>query len=356
MTQTTLDQSKVQEFVGQVLTDASGFTTTLLASVGDRLGLWSTLAELPSVTSGSLASSCRISERYAREWLHAMYAQGYVAFDPAAGTFALPPEHAPAVAQEGGPVFFGGVWQMIRGMSTVFDDVVRAFRTGEGVPQSAYHEDMWDGMERFTAGWFENNLLQEWIPAMPDVQALLQRGCSVADIGCGRGRGLIKLAQAYERSTFIGFDAFEPTVVQARANADEAGVGDRVAFSHLDAAKGLPGSYDVIFTFDVIHDAVDPAGILSHIGSALNDGGVYVCLDINCSDRLEENAGPLGAFFLGCSTLYCLTTSLSTGGEGLGTLGLHPKKLDELARDAGFSDVRQVELENPFNNLYELRI
>ena len=298
----------------------------------------------------------RQSERYAREWLHAMQAQGYVAYDPDSGTFTLPAEHVPAVAQEGGPVFFGGVWQMIRGMSTVFDELLGAFRTGEGVPQGAYHDDMWDGMERFTAGWFENHLVQDWIPAMPSVRALLEAGATVADVGCGRGRGLIRLAEAYPNSTFVGYDAFEPTVAQARANAEAAGVGDRVRFEHLDAAQGLPEAYDVVFTFDVIHDAADPVGILRSISGALAPGGIYVCLDINCSDRVEENAGPLGSFFLGCSTLYCMTTSLAGGGEGLGTCGLHPKKLEELAVQAGFGEVSQVDLEDPFNNLYELRV
>ncbi len=356
MTTVTIDESKVEAFVGQVLGDASGFTTTLLASIGDRVGLWQGLQGAGPITSEALAARCDLNERYTREWLHAMQAQGYIQYDPAQRTFALPAEHEPAVAAEGGPVFFGGVWQMIRGMSTVFDELVEVFRTGGGVPQSSYHDDMWDGMERFTGGWFENHLVQDWIPAMPKVQAALAAGCTVADVGCGRGRGLIRLAQAYPESRYVGFDAFEPTIERARTAAAAAGVSDRVRFEHLDAAKGLPQRYDVIFTFDVIHDAVDPGGIIREIHDALNEDGVYVCLDINCSDKVEENVGPLGAFFLGCSTLYCMTTSLAGGGEGLGTCGLHPSKLNDLASQAGFGTIRQVDLENPFNNIYELTI
>jgi 2-polyprenyl-3-methyl-5-hydroxy-6-metoxy-1,4-benzoquinol methylase len=147
---------------------------------------------------------------------------------------------------------------------------------------------------------------------------------------------------------------FEPTISQATANAEAAGVSDRVRFEQLDASKSIPEKYDIITTFDVVHDAADPRGLLQAIRASLRPGGRYVCLDINCSERLEENAGPLGAFFHGASVLYCMTTSLAQDGEGLGTVGLHPPKLTELATEAGFRSVRKAPLENPFNNLYEL--
>ena len=124
---------------------------------------------------------------------------------------------------------------------------------------------------------------------------------------------------------------------------------------HRDVSTGLPEQYDVITTFDVIHDAIDPRGLLRTIRQALRPDGRYVCLDINCAERLEGNAGPLGSLFYGFSVLYCMTTSLSGHGEGLGTAGLPEGKLQELSREAGFSRVRRVPLENPFNNLYELQ-
>ncbi|MBA2326046.1 MAG: methyltransferase domain-containing protein [Actinobacteria bacterium] len=352
---TTVDEAKVEEFVGKVLTDTSGLTTTVLSSIGDRLGLWKDLAASGPTTSAELAARTGTNERYVREWLGGMAAGGYVEYDRAADRFTLPPEHVPVLAQEGGPVFFGGMHQMIRGMVTVYDQLLEVFRAGGGVPQSAYHDDMWDGMERFTAGWFNNHLVQDWIPALPDVETALERGGDVADIGCGRGRGLIKLAEAYPKSRYVGYDVFEPTIEAARSAAEVAGVSDRVRFEHLDASEGIPGTYDVVFTFDVVHDAVDPRGLLRSIRDALNPGGSYVCLDINCSDNLEENFGPLGAAFHGCSVLYCMTTSLANGGEGLGTVGLHPPKLEELATEAGFSSMQIAPLENPFNNLYELK-
>ena len=353
--QLAMDQAKMETFVGKVLGDTSAALTTTLAVIGDRLGLFKALAAHGPATSGELATRTHTHERYAREWLGGMATAGYLEYDSASHRFTLPPEHAPALAQEGGPVFFGGVYQMMTGMSGVLDQLTAAFRAGGGVPQSAYAADMWDGLERFTNGWFENLLIQQWIPAMPDVQAKLERGARVADVGCGRGRALIKLAQAFPQARYIGYDIFTPTIERATENARAAGVADRVRFAQLDVSQGIPEQYDVITTFDVVHDAVDPVGLLRTIRRSLRADGVYVCLDINCSDKLQENQGPLGAMFYGFSVLYCMTTSLAGGGMGLGTLGFHEPKVRELCAEAGFTNVRRVPLENPFNNLYEIR-
>ena len=350
-----LDQAKMEAFVGKVLGDSSAALTTTLAVLGDRLSLFKDLAAHGPATSGELATRAGINERYAREWLGGMATAGYLEYDPVSHRFTLPPEHAPALAQEGGPVFFGGIYQMMTGMTGVLDELTAAFRTGGGVPQSAYSTDMWDGLDRFTNGWFENLLIQQWIPAMPDVQTKLESGARVADVGCGSGRALIKLAQAFPQARYVGYDIFGPTIESATENARAAGVADRVRFARHDVSQGIPEQYDVITTFDVIHDAVDPLGLLRTIRRSLREDGVYVCLDINCSDKLQENQGPLGAMFYGFSVLYCMTTSLAGGGAGLGTLGFHEAKARELCAEAGFSKLRRVPLENPFNNLYEIR-
>jgi 2-polyprenyl-3-methyl-5-hydroxy-6-metoxy-1,4-benzoquinol methylase len=350
-----VDEAKVEEFVGKVVTDVSGLTTTVLASIGDRLGLWKALATNGPTTSTDLAERAGVNERYAREWLGGMASAGYLEYDPATERFTLPPEHAPALAAEGGAVFFGGAYQMIAGLLGVYDQVVESFKKGGGVRQSEYDDDVWDGLERFTLGWFNNHLVQDWIPLLRGVQEKLEQGVDVADVGTGRGWAPIRLAQGFPNSRFVGYDAFEPTIERARKNAEEAGVADRVRFEHLDASKSMPEKYDIITTFDVVHDAADPQGLLRTIRDALKPDGIYVCLDINCSDKLEENSGPLGAYFHGASIMYCMTTSLANGGEGLGTLGLHPPKLSELAAEAGYSDVFRAPMDNPFNNLYALK-
>ncbi|HZT98704.1 MAG TPA: methyltransferase domain-containing protein [Ktedonobacteraceae bacterium] len=352
-TQPAIDQAKTEAFLGKVLGDTSGMTVTIMAAIGDRLGLFKNLSQGPA-TSTQLATQTNINERYAREWLSAMASAGYVEYDPTSGRFTLPPEHIPILAQESGPFFFGGLHQMLMGMAGPINKLVQAFQEGGGVAQADYDDNVWNGMERFTAGWFENLLIPVWIPAMPEVEARLVHGSLVADVGCGRGRALIKLAQSYPNSRYVGYDVFGPSIEQARKNAQAAGVADRVRFQQLDVSGGLPEQYDVITTFDVVHDAVNPRGLLRAIRNALRPDGRYVCLEINSSDKLEENAGPLGSFFYSVSVLYCMTTSLHGHGEGLGTTGLPESKVRELCAEAGFSNVRRVPLENPFNILYEV--
>jgi len=350
-----IDRARQEKFAEKVVEHLSATMTTLLGSVGDRLGLFKNLAEQGAATSAELASRTKLNERYLREWLGGMATAGYLSYDGPTKRFSLPAEHASVLAQENGPLFVGGIYQMLPAQAGVFEQVVSAFRNGGGVSQSQYDDMMWDGLERCSSTWFENLLLQQWIPAMLDVKALLERGCDVADVGCGRGRGIIKLAQTFPRSRYAGYDHFGPTIARATANAREAGVSDRVRFEERDVSKGLPAQFDVITTFDVVHDAVDPLQLLQSIRRALRPEGVYVCLDTNCSDKLEENANPLGAMFHGVSVFYCMTTSLANDGAGLGTLGFHEAKVRELCEKARFSSVRRVPLDNPFNNLYEAK-
>jgi 2-polyprenyl-3-methyl-5-hydroxy-6-metoxy-1,4-benzoquinol methylase len=351
---TQVDEAKVEAFVEKAFGDFTGAMTTALCALGDRLGLFKALAEGPA-NAADLAARANVDERYALEWLRGLTAAGYLEHDRAGDTYKLPPEHAPALAQEGGPMFLGGAYEETMGMLAVFPDVAERFRAGGGVDQSSYPSDFWAGLSRFTNSWFENFLVQQWIPAMPDLQAKLGAGASVADVGCGAGRASIKLAQEYPDSTHVGFDISDAQLELARRNAEEAGVGDRVRYEKLDVASGLPEQYDVITTFDVIHDAVDPLGLLKSIRSALKDDGIYVCLDINCQDDPADNEGPLAAAFYGFSVFYCMTTSLAHDGAALGTCGLPEAKLKELCGEAGFGEVRRLELENPFNNVYEIK-
>jgi SAM-dependent methyltransferase len=349
------DQAKTEAFAGKVLGDISAFMVTLFAALGDRLSLFRDLAAYGPATSAELAVRANVNERYAREWLGGMAAAGYVEYDSTSGRFRLPPAHMPVLAEEGNPFFVGGPYQLLLAEIAQIGQIEIAFRTGGGVPLSAYGEGLLEGQERFSAAWVERQLTQVWISAIPEVQSKLERGAAVADIGCGSGRALIKLAQVYPNSYFVGYDILEGAIARATQNATAAGVADRVRFQQLDAAHGLPTSHDIVTTFDVVHDVVDPQGLLQAIRQALKPDGVYICLETNCSEKLEENIGPLGALFHGISMLYCMTTSLAAGGAGLGTLGLPEPRLREFCTAVGFRSVERIQLENPFHSLYAIR-
>jgi|RhiMetdeSRZDD1v2_1073273.scaffolds.fasta_scaffold49238_3 SAM-dependent methyltransferase len=346
---------EVHAFADRVLADTSGYFVTIMAYLGDQLGLFKTMASRSPLTSAELAQKAGVQEPCANQWLHVMAKAGYLGHDPDTDRFTLPPEHAAVLADEAGPFFFGGVHQCAVGIAEPLEQLKRSFRDGSGVSQQVFGRNMWEGMERFSATWFEHFLIPVWIPAMPDVQAKLEAGCDVADVGCGHGRALIKLATAFPRSSYRGFDIHEPSIVRAIDRASDAGVDDRVMFDQLDASTGLPDTFDIVTTFDVIHSAEDPAAILMAIRKALRRGGVYVCLEINSLDEHEGNREALGSFFHNASVLYSMATSLSANGSGFGSLGIADSSVRELFKDAGFYQVRRVPVDNMLVTLYKMR-
>jgi 2-polyprenyl-3-methyl-5-hydroxy-6-metoxy-1,4-benzoquinol methylase len=350
-----LDESSVEGFAEKVLGDYAGANAFLMAGLGDRLGLFVALAASEPQSSFELAARTGLQERYLREWLAGMAAAGYLTYDAPSGRYAMPDAHVPVLAEEAGTWFFGAAFfDFSTNYGETFRLLAEAFRVGGGVSQEVYGEEVAESIDRFTAPWFEHRLVPEWIPAMPNVQALLEAGATVCDVGCGRGRALIKLAETYPGCRFTGIDAYEPAIRGARVHAEKAGVTERVRFEVADAAAGLPEQFDLVTTFDVLHDSTDPLGLLRAIHDALDPTGRYVCVDINCAANPENNAGALGTVLYGSSLAYCLPVSLATGGAGLGTLGLPRSILTALAHEAEFSRVHQVPIDDPFNNLYEL--
>jgi len=191
------DAEKVGAFMNKIIGDMSGAVASIMCTIGDRLGLFKALASGGPATSDELAARAGLHERYAREWLNAMACAGYLEYEPARRLFTLPPEYAPALAQEAGPMFMGGVYQHLPGLFGALDELIEVFKRGGGVSQDAYSKDFREGMERISASWFENFLVPQWIPALPEVQVKLERGARAADVGCGSGRALITLARAF---------------------------------------------------------------------------------------------------------------------------------------------------------------
>jgi len=340
-------------FIERALGDCAAFTKVAMAAIGDHLGIWKDLAAHGPATSAQLARRMGLSERHVREWLAAMAAAEYVTYDAASTQFALPADAAAVLADEGGPMFLGGVPELLVSYLKPYERLVDTFRTGGGLPQSAFPEATYRGQERFSAGWYEHLLVQKWLPAA-GLDGALAAGMRLCDVGCGGGRALVKLAQTYPASKFVGYDVYGPNVHRARRLAEQAGVADRVQFHQLDAAAGIHDTFDAITTFDVVHDSVDPAQLLRSIRGGLGARGTYLCLEIKCSARLEENFGTVGALMHGVSVMYCMSTSLAHGGTALGTCGLHEGRLREIAAKAGFGDVQRLSIDDAFNDLYAL--
>jgi SAM-dependent methyltransferase len=352
MSDQMVDEAQVGAFAQRVMGDGTAAITVLMAALGDRLGLFRALAADEPVTPAQLAARAGIAERYAREWLAAMAAAGYLRYQSEPGTFELPAAHRAVLAVDDTPVSLGSVLQWMLGVAPALSALTEAFRTGQGLPVDAYGPDLGPAIERLSAPAFVNALVPVWLPQLPALEAALRTGVDVADVGCGAGRALIELAKAYPQSRYVGFDPDSRQVERARVNAKIAGVDDRVRFepSSLDG-----GPYQAIFTFDVVHDVADPAGLLRSIRGALSPGGSYLCAEINGGATLVDNLNPFGALYYGVSVLYCLPVSLAGGGAGLGSLGLPEPTFAELCARAGFATVHRLPVEDPFNAIYEVR-
>ena len=354
-TEPAIDQARRDAFLGKVAADGAGAFAWLMCAIGDRLGLFADLAENGPATSQDLAARTGLQERYLREWLHGLVCAGYLDYAPASGRFALPPEHAPVLAQEGGLACFGGLFEEFPSLAKAFDPLLQVFQQGGGIPLTAYDEHLFRGDERLGARFYEHLLVQQWVPALPEAQAALARGALAADVGCGGGRALITLARAFPNSRFVGYDVYGPNVARATANAEAAGVGDRVRFEQRDAAQGLPEQFDLVMAAFVIHDAGDPLAALRAIRAALHPRGAFLCVEFAAAERVEENIGPMGALGYGSSLFYCLPTAMANGTVGLGALGLPEARLRELCLEAGFSSVQRASVPPPRLAVYEVK-
>jgi 2-polyprenyl-3-methyl-5-hydroxy-6-metoxy-1,4-benzoquinol methylase len=349
-----LNQEKLEAFVERIVLDVGTAMRGGLMYIGDRLGIFAALAQSGPVTAAELSGRTGLNERYLREWLGAMATAEYLEHDTEGDTYFLAPEHALPLADEEFPFFTGGLLQMIVPTVTVAPQVAEAFKTGRGVAQDQYLPDMYEAIERMTAPWYKHHLIQTWIPAMPGVQEKLQAGGSACDVGCGLGRAPITIAKAFPAAEVHGFDVHAGSIESARVNAEAEGVADRVTFTIGNGAELPEGRFDLISTFDVIHDSVDPVGLLSAIRKGLREDGTYLMLEMNASGDVEENRNPLGKLLYNVSTLYCMTTSLAHGGAGIGAC-MGQEKARELAYAAGFTHFSKLRIEEPFSVLYELK-
>ncbi len=350
----TFDEGKCSAFLMKVMEHNAAAMTVFMCSLGDRLGLFSALATTGAATSEELADRAHIDQRYAREWLLGMHSAGYLEHDPESRRFILPREYRPVLVKEGHPFFLGAFHEHISALYPVFDKVEQAFRTGEGIDSEHYNEHFSSGLDRATHIWVERLLTQSWIPAIPRAQTLLEQGATAAEMGCGSGLALVKLAETFGRSRFVGYDIDPVAIERAEARAAAAEVSDRVSFEVVDITKEVPGQHDFVACFDVLHDVSDPAGTLAAIHKALRPEGVLLVGEWAVEDDPDEDANPLAATMYGFSIMYCVPTTLARGGEALGTLGLPEPKLRELAQQAGFSDVTPVSSGHPILGLYSL--
>jgi SAM-dependent methyltransferase len=348
-----INEAKLNAFMGGFVGDLGAVMHAATVVVGDQLGLYKALAEGP-MTPEQLAARTSTDPRYVREWLSSQAASGYVCYDATAGLFSLDEEQTLALAIEGSPAFIPGAFQIAVAQFKAIPIIVEAFKSGKGVGWHEHDVALFHGTERFFRPGYAANLVASWIPAMEGLEAKLQRGASVADVGCGHGASTMIMAAAYPASRFIGFDYHEPSIQYARKAATDAGVSDRVRFE-VATAKDFPAAdYDLVAVFDCLHDMGDPVGAASHVRSTLAPDGSWMIVEPFANDRLEDNLNPVGRVFYSASTFICTPASRAQEvGLCLGAQSGEARMRD-VVMAGGFSRFRRA-AETPFNLIYEAR-
>ncbi|QIN82076.1 methyltransferase domain-containing protein [Rubrobacter tropicus] len=351
MTTREIDQQRAEAFAERMLGTINEASVALMTSIGHRTGLFDAMAGLDPSTSEEIAAAAGLDERYVREWLGAMVTGGVVEYELENGAYSLPVEHAAWLTRAASPDNIAVTAQWIPLLGSVEDRVIESFEKGGGVPYSAYprfHEVMAEESAQTVVAALTGSIL----PLVPGLTGRLEAGIDVMDLGCGSGRALNLMAKTHPKSRFTGYDISEEAIARARAEAEEQGLTN-VRFEVRDIADlGEVGNYDLITTFDVIHDQARPAAVLEEISQALRPGGVYLMQDIAGSSHVHKNMDHLlGPLMYTISTMHCMTVSLAQGGAGLGAMWGR-EKAEEMLREAGFRDIEVEQLPHDFINYY----
>src|ERR1700691_3710615 len=348
-----LDMDKLNVFVGQFVGDLGAAVRSGLVVIGEKLGLYKALVEGP-LTSAELAAKTRTDERYIREWLSSQAAGGYVSYNEQTDKFSLSEEQAFTLANEDSPAYLPGAFQLALGSLAAVPRITEAFRSGAGMGWNEHDEDVFHGCEKFFRPSYAANLIRSWIPSLQGVQAKLEAGARVADVGCGKGASTVLMAKSFPKSQFFGFDYHDKSIEAARGVANREGLADRVTFEVANAKAVSGKDYDLVAVFDCLHDMGDPAGVASHVKEMLTKDGTWMIVEPFANDQLADNFNPVGRVYYSFSTLLCTPCSRSQEvGLCLGAQA-GEKRIRQVVESAGFSRFRRA-AETPFNIVYEAR-
>ena len=348
------DAEPPDQFANQLIDMLNQGAMSLMVSIGHRTGLFDSMAELPPSTAEQIAAYAGLEPRYVKEWLSAMVVGGVVQYRADDGLFVLPESHAVLLTRSGSPDNLAVFAQYIGMLGQVEDRIVDCFRVGGGVGYQHYprfHEVMAEDSGQTVLAALETQIL----PLVPGIAARLERGIRVLDVGCGRGRVLLRLAASYPNSAFVGYELSADALQQARREASRQDLGnvqlverDLTNFHETAEADG----FDLVTAFDAIHDQAAPQNVLNGIHRTLRPGGTFLMQDIRASSRLENNLEhPIAPLLYTLSTMHCMTVSLAQGGAGLGTMW-GEELATEMLRKAGFVEIHVHQLAHDFQNSF----
>jgi SAM-dependent methyltransferase len=347
-----LDKALVQQFARKLFGFYTSGMLTLMVDIGHRTGLFEALAG--GGTSGEIAERAGLDERYVREWLGAMATGGIAGYDAGSGTFTLPPEHAVCLTGTSSRNLAAGS-RTLAMLAPHVSEVAECFREGGGVPYSRFRPEFTESMDASWRLLYDGLLIKGFLPLVKGLPERLEEGITAADIGCGSGHAINVMARQYPNSSFVGYDFDEGGVERGRAEAAAMELAN-ARFEVLDVTTlAAEPKFDLITSFDAIHDQREPAATLARIAGALASDGVYVMVEPKASSRLEDNVdNPFAPYMYGISVLHCMTVSLAEGGAGLGT-AWGEQTARRMLEDAGFTAIEVVDAPGPQNSIYICR-
>ena len=353
------DTTAAEALVGRLFTATLGAVELFTVRLGQVHGLYHALDAAGSATAAELAETTGVDRRYLLEWLQSQAISGLLTLDGgdvATARFRLAPGVRETLIEETNPCYAGGMPAVAAALCHAFPRLETAFKTGDGVAYADYGPEAVVAQEALNRPAYVNSLVAEWLPALPDVQARLEGGARVADLGTGAGWSAIELAKAYPAARIDGYDNDEESIAHARRNAAEHGVSDRVDFEvrDIDEVATERGRYDLITFFECVHDLSHPAEALTAARLALAPGGTVLVMDENVDEKLVAPGDAVQRFFAAASVVWCTPQGRVEPGSKVVGAVMRPGTLRELARAAGFGTVDVLPIEHPFWKFYRL--
>jgi ubiquinone/menaquinone biosynthesis C-methylase UbiE len=326
---------------------AAGAASLRMAYYGLKLGLFRAIAASPNgLTLDELAETCAVDRRYLAAWAKTSLAGELLDYDTVTERFTMAPHMEALLLDATDFQYQAGLVTNNAVESRLADRVEECFKSGEGIPFVDYGQEMVETIHAFSKAAYELFLPSVLVPAMPELKARLDAGGTILELGCGAGAGLVSLARTFPECTVTGLDPDPTSIALARQRVEEAGFSEHV---HAEEMRGedltSEDAFDFIYVQISLHEMDDARIVLANSRRALKDDGVLLITEIRGPERIEDSIGTYNAVLSHIDLFYEIPQSVAKGGHGVGFFTR--TEIEEMCADAGLTNVRELDLEQP---------